>query len=61
MTQRFAVVTGASTGIGYTTVETLTNADFHVFAGVRSEADAERLRTAFTGLCTPLAPGVTNH
>jgi NAD(P)-dependent dehydrogenase (short-subunit alcohol dehydrogenase family) len=60
MTQRFAVVTGASTGIGYTTVETLTNADFHVFAGVRTEADAERLRTAFTGSCTPLVFDITD-
>ncbi|MEJ2125610.1 MAG: SDR family oxidoreductase [Alphaproteobacteria bacterium] len=54
MAQRFVVVTGASTGIGYATVETLTKDGFHVFAGVRAEDDAVRLRTAFGSACTPV-------
>jgi NAD(P)-dependent dehydrogenase (short-subunit alcohol dehydrogenase family) len=37
------LVTGASTGIGYACARTLANAGFIVFAGVRSEADAQRL------------------
>jgi NAD(P)-dependent dehydrogenase (short-subunit alcohol dehydrogenase family) len=37
------LVTGASTGIGYACVDTLANAGCIVFAGVRSEADAQRL------------------
>lgn len=37
------LVTGASTGIGYACVQTLANAGFTVFAGVRSEADAGRI------------------
>jgi NAD(P)-dependent dehydrogenase (short-subunit alcohol dehydrogenase family) len=60
MAQRFAVVTGASTGIGYATVETLTKDNFHVFAGIRSEEDAARLRTAFGTSCTPLIFDITD-
>lgn len=37
------LVTGASTGIGYACAQTIANADLIVFAGVRSEADAQRL------------------
>jgi len=37
------LVTGASTGIGYACARTLANSDRIVFAGVRSEADAQRL------------------
>jgi NAD(P)-dependent dehydrogenase (short-subunit alcohol dehydrogenase family) len=39
------LVTGASTGIGYACVQTLANAGFVVFAGVRREADAQRVAT----------------
>ena len=60
MAQRFVVVTGASTGIGYATVETLTKDGFHVFAGVRAEEDAARLRTAFGTSCTPLIFDITD-
>jgi NAD(P)-dependent dehydrogenase (short-subunit alcohol dehydrogenase family) len=40
------LVTGASTGIGEATVLRLDKLGFHVFAGVRKEADGERLRTS---------------
>ncbi len=39
-----AVVSGASTGIGLATVEALARSGCIAFAGVRSEADASRLR-----------------
>jgi NAD(P)-dependent dehydrogenase (short-subunit alcohol dehydrogenase family) len=41
----FIIVTGASTGIGGATAIRLAAGGFTVFAGVRKEADAERLRT----------------
>ena len=41
----FVVVTGASTGIGEATANRLAAQGFTVFAGVRKEADAERLQT----------------
>jgi NAD(P)-dependent dehydrogenase (short-subunit alcohol dehydrogenase family) len=42
--QRAVVVTGASTGIGEATTQRLAADGFSVFAGVRKEADGERLR-----------------
>ncbi|HEY9181444.1 MAG TPA: SDR family oxidoreductase [Candidatus Baltobacteraceae bacterium] len=38
------LVTGASTGIGYACTQMLSGAGFIVFAGVRSAADAQRVR-----------------
>lgn len=40
------LVTGASTGIGYATALMLAREGYLVFAGVRTQADAERLRAA---------------
>ncbi|NJP96001.1 SDR family oxidoreductase [Nonomuraea sp. FMUSA5-5] len=55
------VVTGASTGIGQATALGLTKAGYHVFAGVRKEADGEALqRQAGEGL-TPLILDVTDQ
>jgi NAD(P)-dependent dehydrogenase (short-subunit alcohol dehydrogenase family) len=55
---RTAVVTGASTGIGEAAALQLRELGFDVYAGVRSDADAERLRAA--GL-RPLRLDVTDH
>lgn len=40
------LVTGASTGIGYATAQVLARSGYIVFAGVRTEADAERVSRA---------------
>lgn len=51
MRQRWAVVTGASTGIGRACALHLGALGWHVFAGVRKESDADDLaRTAPAGL-----------
>jgi NAD(P)-dependent dehydrogenase (short-subunit alcohol dehydrogenase family) len=52
--KRAAVVTGASTGIGFACVETLLQNDFFVFGSVRKSADAERLQTRFGSDFAPL-------
>ena len=44
MSSREVLITGASTGIGETTARRLAARGWHVFAGVRREDDAERLR-----------------
>jgi NAD(P)-dependent dehydrogenase (short-subunit alcohol dehydrogenase family) len=52
------VVTGASTGIGEATARKLAELGFDVYAGVRKEADAERVgRTAGV---TPLMLDITD-
>ena len=52
------LVTGALTGIGYACVQTLANAGFIVFAGVRGERDAERV-SELHGNVRPLLLDVT--
>jgi len=54
------VVTGASTGIGWSCAEELTKAGFHVFATVRKTEDADRLRAALGNRVTPLIMDVTD-
>ena len=56
-----AVVTGASTGIGYACVERLTNEGWQVFAAVRKDEDAKRLTDAFGDKVTPLMMDVTDQ
>jgi len=46
---RTVLVTGASTGIGHATVAQLVRAGFRVWATVRKDADAERLRGEHPG------------
>jgi NAD(P)-dependent dehydrogenase (short-subunit alcohol dehydrogenase family) len=54
------VVTGASTGIGWATTKTLVAKGFHVFAGIRREADAARLSAEFGAGVSPLPLDVTD-
>ncbi|OAI22336.1 oxidoreductase [Methylosinus sp. R-45379] len=59
--KKFVVVTGVSTGIGYTLVEALTAQGFHVFGSVRNPADSERLQARFGAASfTPLVFDVTD-
>lgn len=60
-TQMTAVVTGASTGIGYGCVEKLVSKKWHVFAAVRKDEDAKRLTDAFGENVTPLMMDVTDQ
>jgi NAD(P)-dependent dehydrogenase (short-subunit alcohol dehydrogenase family) len=48
------LVTGASTGIGHATALRLDREGFRVFAGVRKDEDAERLRSEAGGPLTPV-------
>ncbi|MGZ3561654.1 MAG: SDR family oxidoreductase [Vulcanimicrobiaceae bacterium] len=57
--QHAVVVTGASTGIGAATSELLAQKGFVVYAGVRTDADAQRLASAHANL-RPLWLDVTN-
>ncbi len=50
------LITGCSSGIGRQTAITLVRHNFHVFAAVRKEADAENLRKLGLPNLTPLCP-----
>jgi NAD(P)-dependent dehydrogenase (short-subunit alcohol dehydrogenase family) len=54
------VVTGVSTGIGRATAEVLINKGFRVFGSVRSDEDAERLKTSLGAHFTPLKFDITD-
>ncbi len=56
MARRSVVVTGASTGIGHATALRLAADGWRVFAGVRRDADAERLAADAAGLRGELTP-----
>ena len=60
MEQRSVLVTGASTGIGKETVLLLARKGFHVFAGVRRQADADTLAHESAGAVVPLLIDVTD-
>jgi NAD(P)-dependent dehydrogenase (short-subunit alcohol dehydrogenase family) len=53
------IVSGASTGIGAATAELLAREGFVLFAGVRNEADVERLRAAHSSI-RPIRLDVTD-
>ena len=38
------IITGVSTGIGYSTTKTLVDSEYRVFGSVRKEEDAENLK-----------------
>ena len=56
-----AVITGASTGIGWATAKLLLDRGFRVFGSVRKQADADRLKTEFGANFTPLLFDVTDE
>jgi NAD(P)-dependent dehydrogenase (short-subunit alcohol dehydrogenase family) len=56
-----ALITGASTGIGHACTARLCAEGWHVFAGVRKTADAERLTQEFGSGVTPLIMDVTDN
>jgi NAD(P)-dependent dehydrogenase (short-subunit alcohol dehydrogenase family) len=55
-----ALVTGASSGIGWGAVKVLTARGFRVFGSVRKAADAERLKLEFGDRLTPVIFDVTD-
>lgn len=56
-----AVITGASTGIGFATARELIDQGFRVFGSVRSDADAKRVQLEFGAGFTPLLFDVTDE
>jgi NAD(P)-dependent dehydrogenase (short-subunit alcohol dehydrogenase family) len=55
------MITGASTGIGLAAAEHLAGKGWHVFAGVRKQADADRLKEALGDQITPVMCDVTDE
>ena len=55
------LITGASTGIGYTTAKFLIQRGFHVYGSVRKQADADRLKTDLGAGFSPLIFDVTDE
>jgi NAD(P)-dependent dehydrogenase (short-subunit alcohol dehydrogenase family) len=60
MSTKYALVTGASTGIGHACACALAERGYRVFAGVRTEADAERIRAEGGGEIEPVTLDVTD-
>ena len=56
-----AVITGASTGIGFATAKLLLDRGFRVFGSVRKPTDADRLKAEFGANFTPLLFDVTDE
>ncbi len=57
---RSVLITGTSTGIGYALARRLDAEGWRVFAGVRSAADAQRLRTVLSPRSEPVELDVTD-
>ncbi len=55
-----AMITGASTGIGYATAAYLVEKGWNVFAGVRKPEDGERLKSELGEAVTPVICDVTD-
>lgn len=60
MGTEYVLVTGATTGIGYASAIALAKKGYHVFAGVRKDADADRIRTQAGEGVEPIKLDVTN-
>ena len=58
---KYVLVTGSSTGIGYSAVEHLISKGYGVFGSVRKQDDATRLKSAFGEKFIPLIFDVTNE
>jgi len=58
---KFILVTGASTGIGYSAVEHLIRSGYGVFGSVRKQEDASRLQSDFGDNFIPLIFDVTDE
>ena len=58
---RSVVITGSSTGIGAACALELDRRGFHVFAGVRSDDDGQRLRDQASERLTPIMIDVTDE
>ena len=58
---RTVIITGASTGIGEACALRLDKAGWRVFAGVRKESDAQRLKSAASDRLTPVILDVTDQ
>ncbi len=61
MGAKAVVITGTSTGIGLSTAEYLAGNGYHVFGGVRHEADGTRLQSQLGESFTPLLMDVTDQ
>ena len=59
-TGKTVVITGASTGIGAATARYLSQQGWRVFAGVRKQADGDRLKDGAEGDLRPIILDVTN-
>ncbi len=59
--QKSAVITGTSSGIGRSCVARMSRAGWQVFAGVRKEADRENLRKDFAANVCPVLIDVENE
>ena len=51
---KYVLVTGASTGIGYSAVKQLIANGYRVFGSVRKDSDADKLKADFGDNCIPL-------
>ncbi len=60
-TKRSVVVTGVSTGIGWSITQVLIEKGYHVFGSVRRQADADKLQAEFGAEFTPLLMDVTDR
>lgn len=58
---KYALVTGASTGIGYHTAKAFADAGYQVFASVRKQADADRIAAEIGPNLKPILFDVTDH
>jgi len=58
---RSVVITGASTGIGFTTAKLLIGEGFRVFGSVRNQGDADRLSKELGASFTPLIFDITDE